>query len=167
MVIMPPKRAVGSEEEGGRPRKRRRMPPKGTQEYKEKRDRNNVAVKKSREKTRDKAKQTVDRVAKLREENKMLEQQVEILSKELTILKDLFKMVHDDSARCPINNAEISVQTEGAMEVLPSVVNIGSDIKNSQESLAAIKSSPDVAHVKTELTADHDYTMAAIKPEKQ
>jgi len=90
------------------------MPPQGTEEYKEKRDRNNVAVRKSREMARAKAKQTMSRVSNLRDENRMLEQQVEILSKELTILKDLFKMVHDDQGQCPVNNTEISIQTEGS-----------------------------------------------------
>ena len=58
------------------------------------RERNNVAVKKSREKSRAKAKNTVEKVTKLKEENASLEQQVTILSKELGVLKDLFKMVH-------------------------------------------------------------------------
>lgn len=64
--------------------------PKDSDEYKKRRERNNVAVRKSRQKSRQKAKETVSQVAKLREENEMLEQKVMILSKELSVLKDLF-----------------------------------------------------------------------------
>ena len=90
---MPPKRAAGDNGEANPSRRRRKMPPKDTEEYRERRDRNNEAVKKSREKSRAKAKGTIDRVSRLRSENKELEQQVVILSKELGVLKDLFKMV--------------------------------------------------------------------------
>lgn len=105
-----------SEDGSSKPRRKRRMPPPGTEEYVEKRGKNNVAVRKSREKTRVKARETIDRVSNLREENRMLEQQVEILSKELTILKDLFKMMHNEEGGpgCPGTDAmEIAVQTEG------------------------------------------------------
>jgi len=90
------------------------MPPKDTAEYVEKRERNNEAVKKSREKSREQAKHTVEKVTKLRSENEHLEQQVEILSKELVVLKDLFKMVHADSVdgQCPISGAEAGIKTE-------------------------------------------------------
>ena len=67
---------------------------KESDEYLLRRERNNIAVKKSREKSRAKAKGTVEKVAKLKEENASLEQQVTILAKELGVLKDLFKMVH-------------------------------------------------------------------------
>jgi CCAAT/enhancer binding protein (C/EBP) gamma len=63
---------------------------KDSTEYKARRDRNNVAVKKSRERSRTKAKETMDQVDHLRTENAVLEQKVEILSKELSVLKDLF-----------------------------------------------------------------------------
>lgn len=59
-------------------------------EYIARRERNNIAVRKSREKSRAKAKETLAQVEKLRKENEMLEQKVTILSKELSVLKDLF-----------------------------------------------------------------------------
>lgn len=59
-------------------------------EYLARRERNNIAVRKSREKSRAKAKETLAQVDKLRKENEMLEQKVTILSKELSVLKDLF-----------------------------------------------------------------------------
>ncbi|KAH3772952.1 CCAAT/enhancer-binding protein gamma-like [Dreissena polymorpha] len=69
--------------------KRQKMSKDGD-EYMARRERNNIAVRKSREKSRAKAKETVEQVNKLRRENEMLEQKVTILSKELSVLKDLF-----------------------------------------------------------------------------
>ncbi|OWF38007.1 CCAAT/enhancer-binding protein gamma-like [Mizuhopecten yessoensis] len=63
---------------------------KGSTEYTKRRERNNIAVRKSREKSRAKAKETSEQVNRLRSENEMLEQKVQILSKELSVLKDLF-----------------------------------------------------------------------------
>lgn len=63
---------------------------KSSDEYLARRERNNIAVRKSREKSRAKAKETLAQVDKLRKENEMLEQKVTILSKELSVLKDLF-----------------------------------------------------------------------------
>lgn len=63
---------------------------KSGDEYTMRRERNNIAVRKSREKSRAKAKETLAQVDKLRQENEMLEQKVTILSKELSVLKDLF-----------------------------------------------------------------------------
>lgn len=59
-------------------------------EYQKRRERNNIAVRKSREKSRAKAKETQQQVNKLRSENEVLEQKVQILQKELSVLKELF-----------------------------------------------------------------------------
>ena len=58
-------------------------------DYKQRRQRNNVAVRKSREKSRALARQTAERVTELRRENDELEGKVGLLSKELKILKDV------------------------------------------------------------------------------
>lgn len=76
-------------ESASAPRKRR-QPQKDTNEYLQKRERNNVAVKKSREKARTKQQETNDLVGKLRNENKTLETKVSILSKELDLLRGIF-----------------------------------------------------------------------------
>ncbi|KAF8787229.1 CCAAT/enhancer-binding protein gamma like protein [Argiope bruennichi] len=70
---------------------------KDSDEYKKRRERNNLAVKKSRSKTKLKTQQTVERVNQLREENEMLEAKIKILTKELSFLKDLF-LAHAGSA---------------------------------------------------------------------
>merc|ERR1712047_74463 len=65
--------------------------------YTEKRQKNNDAVKKSREKTRQKAKETMEKVTQLKHENEMLEERIKLLAKELTFLKVIF-MAHAGSA---------------------------------------------------------------------
>lgn len=72
------------------PKEKRAKLDKGGDDYLARRERNNIAVRKSREKSRAKAKETLAQVDKLRKENEMLEQKVTILSKELSVLKDLF-----------------------------------------------------------------------------
>ena len=73
-------------------------------EYQARRERNNIAVRKSREKSRAKAKETQQQVNKLRAENEVLEQKVQLLTKELSVLKDLF-LAHAGSSM-PDNNIE-------------------------------------------------------------
>lgn len=63
---------------------------KNSEEYKKRRERNNMAVKKSRNKSKARTAQTMDRVNELKAENDRLETKVKILSKELSFLKDLF-----------------------------------------------------------------------------
>lgn len=57
--------------------------------YRIRRDRNNVAVKKSREKSRQKARETADKMARLRQENDELERRTVELANELKTLKNL------------------------------------------------------------------------------
>ena len=60
-------------------------------EYLAKRLRNNEAVRKSREKARIRADQTHERVKRLRKENESLEERLNLLTKELKFLKEVFK----------------------------------------------------------------------------
>lgn len=70
--------------------KKKRMPEKGTCEYRQKRDRNNVAVRKSREKSKMRVQETEQRVKELEDENQRLQSKITLLSKELNVLKSLF-----------------------------------------------------------------------------
>ena len=63
---------------------------KGTEEYVEKRARNNVAVRKSRAKAKQKQRETEGRVKSLLEHNDQLQKKVDSLTKELNVLKGLF-----------------------------------------------------------------------------
>ena len=70
--------------------KKKRMPEKGTCEYRQKRDRNNVAVRKSREKSKMRVMETEHRVKELEDENQRLQSKITLLTKELNVLKSLF-----------------------------------------------------------------------------
>jgi len=70
---------------------------KNSDEYKKRRERNNLAVKKSRNKSKIRTQQTLERVNQLKQENEMLETKIKILTKELNFLKDLF-LAHAGSA---------------------------------------------------------------------
>ncbi|KAL7833682.1 hypothetical protein AOLI_G00286420 [Acnodon oligacanthus] len=63
---------------------------KDSEEYRQRRERNNLAVKKSRMRSKQKALDTQQRVNELKEENERLEAKIKLLSKELSVLKDLF-----------------------------------------------------------------------------
>eukprot|EP00745_Piridium_sociabile_P027182 TRINITY_DN4378_c0_g1_i2.p2 TRINITY_DN4378_c0_g1~~TRINITY_DN4378_c0_g1_i2.p2 ORF type:complete len:348 (-),score=68.81 TRINITY_DN4378_c0_g1_i2:650-1693(-) len=71
-------------------RSRRRQAPKDSCEYKEKRARNNVAVRKSRAKAKEKQKMTEGRVKELMDMNESLHKRLEMLTKEVNVLKGLF-----------------------------------------------------------------------------
>ena len=92
---MAPRKHEGSDSQGeGRGRSnsgsKRGATPKNNEDYKKRRERNNIAVRKSRQLSRQKAKVTEEKVSKLRSENRSLEERVKLLSKELGVLKDLF-----------------------------------------------------------------------------
>ncbi|XP_033754823.1 LOW QUALITY PROTEIN: uncharacterized protein LOC117337810 [Pecten maximus] len=69
---------------------RKRQLDKESDEYRDKRMRNNVAVRKSRDKAKLKQVETEGRVDGLLSENESLQKKVELLSKELNVLKSLF-----------------------------------------------------------------------------
>jgi len=80
--------------------------------YDNKRAKNNEAVKKSREKTKAKAQETVEKVNSLRRDNEILEERIKILSKELIFLKDIF-MAHASSAHgLSVDDLEIKALLE-------------------------------------------------------
>lgn len=73
------------------PSKMKKVPAeKDSEEYRLRRERNNLAVKKSRMRSKQKAVDTQQRVNELKEENERLEAKIKLLSKELSVLKDLF-----------------------------------------------------------------------------
>ena len=66
---------------------------KNSDEYKRRRERNNVAVRRSRDKTRHKREETEKRVTELEEENQKLREKLTLLNKEINVLKSLFSSV--------------------------------------------------------------------------
>ncbi len=69
---------------------RRRCFDKESEEYRERRARNNVAVRKSRDKAKQRQEETERKVQDLTSENERLQRKVDLLSKELAVLKGLF-----------------------------------------------------------------------------
>ena len=67
-----------------------KQPNKEDPEYLEKRKRNNEAIKKSREKAREKAAKTQERVEFLKDDNKKMEDKINVLGQEMKFLKDIF-----------------------------------------------------------------------------
>lgn len=66
---------------------------KGTDEYKKRRERNNIAVRKSREKAKMRGRETEKRVSELMRENDNLRKRVDLLSNQLNVLKTLLTNV--------------------------------------------------------------------------
>lgn len=66
---------------------------KASDEYKKRRERNNIAVRKSREKAKVRSRETEKKVSELMRENDSLRKKVEMLSKELNVLKTLLTNV--------------------------------------------------------------------------
>lgn len=71
----------------------RLIPDKESDEYRVKRQKNNIAVRRSREKSKEKSAQLQSKVTELTTENDRLNKRVELLTKELTVLKSLFTNV--------------------------------------------------------------------------
>ena len=117
-IAMPPKRAAAVR--GGKPVQRsaaKRPAPaveeEEDSEYRDRRERNNIAVKKSRAKSRARAQMTADKVAELQRENTELEGKIKVLSKELDLLKDLLvlqagKKNHADSSKDAVTTSPSS-----------------------------------------------------------
>lgn len=66
---------------------------KASDEYRRRRERNNIAVRKSREKAKQRSRETERKVSELVRENDALRKRVELLSKELNVLKSLLTNV--------------------------------------------------------------------------
>lgn len=101
---------------------------KNSDEYKKRRERNNMAVKKSRNKSKQRTQQTMHRVNELKDENDRLETKVKILSKELSFLKDLF-LAHAGSAHN--GQLDINQYNNGSHEAVSTNAPINSNIISS------------------------------------
>ncbi|XP_064467830.1 CCAAT/enhancer-binding protein alpha-like [Ornithodoros turicata] len=71
----------------------KKMMDKASDEYRRRRERNNIAVRKSREKAKQRSRDTERKVSELNRENDSLRKKVELLTKELTVLKSLLTNV--------------------------------------------------------------------------
>lgn len=79
--------------QSGRGKHSKKSVDKGSDEYKKRRERNNVAVRKSREKAKVRSRETEKKVSELARENDSLRKKVDSLCKELNVLKSLLTTV--------------------------------------------------------------------------
>ncbi|XP_046387133.1 CCAAT/enhancer-binding protein gamma isoform X2 [Ischnura elegans] len=77
-------------------------------DYRRRRDRNNLAVKRSRVRSKLRTQETLERVRTLKAENEALEGQIEALGKELGFLKELF--INHAGTSTPINTGELDLE---------------------------------------------------------
>ena len=98
---------------------------KESEDYKKRRERNNIAVRKSRQLSKQKAKCSEEKVTALRSENKNLEQKVKLLTKELGVLKDLFL-----STAAPVGAGQPAVSAQEA-DILEELQAVETDHKYS------------------------------------
>lgn len=85
---------------------------KGTDEYKKRRERNNIAVRKSREKAKMRSRETEKRVSELQRDNENLRKRVDLLGNQLNVLKALLVNVGVPSESVESEIAR-SLQMEG------------------------------------------------------
>lgn len=95
----------GDDSSSGRSTSRRST--KNTDEYRKRRERNNLAVKKSRQKTKMKTQQMMDRVTQLKSENDQLEENIKLLTKELGFLKDMFVAHAGNAHGVKLNDSDL------------------------------------------------------------
>jgi len=93
VLASPPQRGRKVTFKSSSSRRVRPVPDKDSDEYKQKRYKNNIAVRRSREKSKAKSVALQGKVKELTDENQRLNKRVELLTKELTVLKSLFTNV--------------------------------------------------------------------------
>lgn len=100
-----PRGRPGRKPSAGGPVKKKRQPEKGTREYFEKRARNNLAIRKCREKAKLKQNEMENRLQYLESENMQLKGKLDVMTKQLDILKDF---VISNSANLPESIAKVA-----------------------------------------------------------
>ncbi|XP_018425645.1 PREDICTED: CCAAT/enhancer-binding protein beta [Nanorana parkeri] len=97
----PPGTPSPSSKSSGTGAKHKKSLDKHSDEYKVRRERNNIAVRKSRDKAKIRNMETQHKVLELAAENERLQKRVEQLSRELTTLRNLFKQLPPEATgRC-------------------------------------------------------------------
>ncbi|XP_015524635.1 CCAAT/enhancer-binding protein [Neodiprion pinetum] len=74
-------------------RKQSKSIDKASDEYRRRRERNNIAVRKSREKAKVRSRETEEKVKLLVKDNDLLKKRIELLTEELSVLRSLFSSV--------------------------------------------------------------------------
>ncbi|GCB63202.1 CCAAT/enhancer-binding protein beta-like [Scyliorhinus torazame] len=99
-----PNSADSSRAAGGGKSKSKKLVDKHSDEYRMRRERNNIAVRKSRDKAKLRNVETQHKVLELTAENERLQKRVEQLSRELATLRNLFKQLPEHTLLSAANN---------------------------------------------------------------
>jgi CCAAT/enhancer binding protein (C/EBP) gamma len=67
------------------------------EEYLHKREKNNAAVKRARQKAKERVQQTHNRIQNIKTENEELEEKIRVLSAELAVMKNIYSTYTDAS----------------------------------------------------------------------
>lgn len=124
---------------------------KKSEEYRQRRERNNAAVKKSRHKSKQKTLETQKRVEELKNENSKLERRMEVLSREFALMKDIFvprqglsqitqsnqqhptlSIAKQVTIQQPVSNDRQSQYNAGQLDAMPSVQETSNENNNQQ-----------------------------------
>ncbi|XP_053208092.1 CCAAT/enhancer-binding protein-like [Panonychus citri] len=113
---------------------------KASEEYRLRRERNNIAVRKSRSKSKVKFIQTIDRMNQLEEENSKLHARIDEMSKEVTVLRLLVSRYHREDPR-RLEHLEHLLAIEMSQEItMLDIGNNGSQARNYHDSRRNINS---------------------------
>merc|ERR1711934_945846 len=117
--------------------KERNNPSKDDPEYLAKRAKNNEAIKRSREKARQKANETKEKVDALKSDNKELEDKITALGQEMKFLKDVFIAHASNSSNGAASStaATSSTAVSGGIPATPSAsggVGVEGEVKEEQ-----------------------------------
>jgi len=98
---------------------------KNSDEYRKRRERNNIAVKKSRTKSKIKTMETLHKVNILKAENDFLVRKVQILTRELKLLKDIFVAHASNAHGTKITEYDLKLLTGADLMDVPFELSVG------------------------------------------
>lgn len=120
---------MDSDEKDEFARVNRVMLSKKSDEYRQRRERNNAAVKKSRHKSKQRTLETQKRVEQLKNENLCLERRLESLSREFNLMKDIFVPRHD------LKHRQIQHQQQVAPGLQVSNQPVGNSLQSNDDNV--------------------------------
>jgi len=129
-VIVPSPFSPGSQSQPGKlppqfARVNRVILDKNSDEYRKRRERNNIAVKKSRTKSKIRTMETLQKVNILKAENDFLVRKVEILTRELKLLKDIFVAHASNAHGTKITEYDLKLLTGADLMDVPFELSVG------------------------------------------
>lgn len=120
-----------SDERGEYARVNRVVLSKKSDEYRQRRERNNAAVKKSRFKSKQKTIETQRRVEQLKSDNEQLERRLESLSREFHLMRDIFIPRRDIRAQAMQFQPRTAIDMQPSEQAMRSPLPVMMELVNS------------------------------------